>query len=178
VVARRGPLGLAAGAVALLVACGGAAVVDRAALEDAITQKAAAGGLTVTSVDCPSGRELREGDTFTCSASIEGGGVITMRATQTDGSGGLALEQLQAVIDGPAFAAAEATVISRDYGIAVTLDCPDRVIVADGGSFACTGTDDRGRTRTVTFTAGDAPAGDFTYVVEGLAPPTSDTTAG
>ena len=46
----------------------------------------------------------------------------------------------------------------------------------DGDTFTCTGTDDRGHTRTVTFTAVHPRDGEFTHVVEGLPPPSTTTT--
>jgi hypothetical protein len=177
------PVGALGGLVGLSIVlavgaagCSGDTVIDATKVQDAIVQQAADGGLALTAVDCPEDRRAAEGDTFSCTATLDSGEVITVDATQTDDDGSLTLEQVEAVIDGAPFAAAESRVISRDYGTAVTVTCPSRIVVDDGDSFECQGTDERGHTRTVTFTAVVADEGEFTYLVDGLPPPSSTTT--
>ena len=163
-----------------LVGCSsGGGIVDHTKLEEGIAKQAAAGNLTVTAVVCPEGRPLIEGDTFTCRATLDSGEVITIDATQSNAKGDITLKQVETVITGEKFAATESGVISREYDIVVTLECPARIVVKDGDTFTCQGTDDRGHTRTVVFTAVHGNDGEFTHVVDGLPPPsTTTTTAG
>jgi hypothetical protein len=44
-------------------------------------------GVTVSSVDCPDEVEAEEGNTFTCTANIEGQGPAEVTVTQTDDQG-------------------------------------------------------------------------------------------
>jgi hypothetical protein len=63
-------------------------VLDDAALEQqistGITEQASVG---VTAIDCPSGRPLQAGDTFTCSATTDDGSTLQITVTQTDNQG-------------------------------------------------------------------------------------------
>ncbi|MGZ4682413.1 MAG: DUF4333 domain-containing protein [Acidimicrobiales bacterium] len=182
---RRRPtvvVGLVVCAVAALagagVACSGPRVVDRTKLEQGIIDQSSSGAVTITSVSCPEGRRVREGDTFTCQATLSTGQPVTVEVTQTNGDGGVTFTQVEAVITGEQFAASENGVISAEYGVTVMLECPALIVVEDGDTFTCQGTDDRGHTRTVTFTAVHPHEGEFTHVVEGLPPPSTTTTSG
>ena len=64
----------AAGALALSIAACGETVIDSAKTEDAIEHNLEkVSGLTVTSVDCPSGVEVKKGATFECVVTEAGG---------------------------------------------------------------------------------------------------------
>jgi hypothetical protein len=58
------------GIVAALAGCGGS-TIDGGGLEDEITEDAAAAGLTLDGVDCPS-PDVDEGDTFSCTVTVKG----------------------------------------------------------------------------------------------------------
>jgi hypothetical protein len=165
------------GVAAWLVGCStGPRIVDHAELEAGIMAQSP-DSVRIASVSCPDDRVLRQGDTFTCGGTLDTGEPVTFVATQTDGDGDITFDRVEAVFPGADFAGPEGRLISVDYGITVTLVCPERIVVADGGTFTCQGTDDRGHTRTVTFTAVHPRDGEFTYVVDGLPPPSTTTTA-
>ncbi len=176
---RRAVTLMGAAALVVLVVpvgCSGQRVVDHTKLEQGIIDESSSGPFTITSVACPEGRPLVEGDTFTCQARLSSGEQVTVDATQTDGDGHITWKRVEAVLAGEDFTGIENGVISREYGIPVTLDCPALIVVNDGDTFTCQGTDDRGHTRTVTFTAVHPHDGEFTHVVEGLPPPSTTTT--
>ncbi|MGZ4707792.1 MAG: DUF4333 domain-containing protein [Acidimicrobiales bacterium] len=158
--------------------CSGPRVIDHTRLEQGIIDQSSSGEVAITSVSCPEGRRLREGDTFICQATLSTGQPVTVEATQTNGDGDVTFTQVEAVISGEQFAASENGVISAEYGVTVMLECPALIVVEDGDTFTCQGTDDRGHTRTVTFTAVHPHEGEFTHVVEGLPPPSTTTTSG
>jgi hypothetical protein len=62
--------------------------LDDAALEtqisNGITEQA---GVGVSTIDCPSGRPLQTGDTFTCTATTDDGTTLQITVTQTDNQG-------------------------------------------------------------------------------------------
>jgi len=174
--ARRA-VGLALVAGALLAACGTTTVIDQAKLQQGIVDKGKEGKLTFTSVDCPKDRKAKQGDTFTCTATLDTGATVTVNVTQTDGKGNVDVSLADTVLDGSVFATREGQIIGDAYGVTVTLKCDTAIVVKNGDTFTCKGTDDTGDTRTVTFTAVDVDKNDYTYVVDGLPPPsTTDTT--
>lgn len=166
---------LVAGSTA--VACSGPRVIDRGKLEQGILDQSHSGDVAIASVSCPGGRPLQEGDTFTCQATLDGGQTVTIDATQTNGDGDVTFTIREAVITGERFAGIEDDVISHEYGSVVTLACPDVIVVVDGDTFTCDGTDEQGHVRKVTFTAVHPHDGDFTHVVEGLPPPSTTSTS-
>ncbi len=167
-------LGLAA--ICAAPACsGGPRTFDHLELERGILDQSS-DPFPIASVTCPEDRPLAEGDTFTCQAMLGSGEAVTIDATQTDGDGNITWNRHEAIVTGEAFAGIENGAISRDYGLPITLACPERIVMNPGDTFTCTGTDDRARSRTVTFTAVDPRSGQFTYVVDGLPPPSTTTT--
>lgn len=75
------------GLLALLaVACN--STLDDARLEQVITEGIQTQtGVTLTSIDCPSGQPLQEGNTFTCTAATPDGSTLQITVTQTDSIG-------------------------------------------------------------------------------------------
>jgi len=170
--ARR-VIGLALVAGALLAACGSSTVIDQAKLQQGIVDKGKEGKLTFTSVDCPKDRKAKQGDTFSCTATLDSGATVTVNVTQTDGNGNVDVTLADTVIDGSVFSSHEGQIIGDAYGVSVTLKCDTAIVVKNGDTFTCQGTDDTGQARTVTFTAVDVDKNNYTYVVDGLPPPST-----
>jgi hypothetical protein len=67
--------------------------LDDSALEEqisaGITQQA---GVDISTIDCPSGRPLLAGDTFTCTATTDDGTTLTITVTQKDNQGNVSWE--------------------------------------------------------------------------------------
>ena len=164
-------------AISLASCTSGPRIVDRTKLEQGIIDQSTSSDHPIASVTCPPDRALAEGDSFTCEATLVSGESVTIDATQKDGDGTVAWDRHEAIVDGPQFVGIENGVLSREYGATITLACPERILVNDGDTFTCQGTDERGHVRTVTFTAVHPRDGEFTHVVDGLPPPTSTTTS-
>jgi len=62
--------------------------LDDSALEqqisDGITEQT---GVGISTIDCPSGRPLQAGDTFTCTATTDDGTTLTITVVQNDNQG-------------------------------------------------------------------------------------------
>ena len=111
----------------------------------------------VTAVDCPKQSELKTGDTFICTADLDGQDV-RVEVTATDDDGNVNFSTLDIVYDQD---------ITEDRGFDVTVDCGDGIeVVAIGESFECTAADRRGDTRQVQVTAGDVGEGDSWEIIE------------
>jgi hypothetical protein len=115
--------------------------------------------LKVSSVDCPSGIKEEKGRNFTCSAVI-GGNKFTIRVTQTNSSGHVHLERVEAVIDPQ-----KAAQFLESHGF-TGVDCGSSLIVlAPGKTFSCRVTSPDGRSGTiplqVTSRSGKVTVGTF-----------------
>jgi len=110
----------------------------------------------VTRVDCPRADTLKAGDTFICTADVDGNAVrVQVRATDDDGN--VDFSTLDTVFELSQTADGLATQISKKHGFDVTVDCGEGLkVVAVGQSFECTAAARSGDTRTVKVTAGAA----------------------
>lgn len=79
----------AAALLALAVAgCQLSIVLDNDRLEQSIKDGVAEQtGVTLTDIDCPDDRPLKQGDQFTCSATSDAGAQVEITVTQTDDKG-------------------------------------------------------------------------------------------
>jgi hypothetical protein len=76
------------GGLLALVAVACNSTLDDARLEQVITEGIQTQtGVTLTSIDCPSGQPLVEGNTFNCVAVTPEGSNLQITVTQTDGIG-------------------------------------------------------------------------------------------
>jgi Domain of unknown function (DUF4333) len=78
------PVPALAAAALLVSGCGG---LDTDKLETKIKEDAKKDGVTLTAVDCPSDVEAKKGKNFTCKATVQGGGSLTLAIEQTDDEG-------------------------------------------------------------------------------------------
>lgn len=163
-------------ATVALPSCSGDRIIDHAKLEREIADQSSSQRFPLSAVACPERRPPVTGDTFTCTATLTGGEAVTVEATQTDGDGTISWRRVEVVLAGEEFAGIEDDLIDAEYGVTIVLTCPPVIVVNDGDTFTCTGTDERGHTRTVVFTAVHAREGEFSHVVDGLPPPSATTT--
>jgi hypothetical protein len=95
--------------------------LDMNKLKEAITTGVEAQtGVEITSIDCPPNRDVEEGDTFDCTATIEDGNSLTIKVTQTDDQGNINWE----VVDPEESIASEPTSVD-DSSPEDTSDDPD-----------------------------------------------------
>lgn len=144
---------------------------DYTKLENAITDELnksyAAINRTVSSVDCPHQSSLKKGDTFVCTADLEGNDV-RVQAQATDDDGNLDFKTLDVVFELPETAKSLSKEISQDQGFPVTVTCGDGLKVVEiGKSFQCTASDPQGETRQVEVTAGGVGETDHWEIVGG-----------
>lgn len=144
---------------------------DYAKLENAITDELnksyAAIDRRVSSVDCPRQSSLKKGDTFICTADLDGNDV-RVQAEATDDEGNVDFKTLDVVFELPETAKSLAREISQDQGFPVTVTCGDGLkVVQVGQSFQCTASDPQGVTRQVKLTAGGVGETDHWEIVDG-----------
>ena len=120
----------------------------------------------VTTVDCPRQSSLKTGDTFICTADLDGNDV-RVEVTANDDEGNVTFSTLDIVYDLGSTAQGLSQEITNDRGFDVAVDCGDGIeVIAIGDSFECTATDPVGDTRQVQVTAGDVGEGDRWEILE------------
>jgi hypothetical protein len=120
----------------------------------------------VSSVDCPRQPDTpKAGDTFICTADVEGNAVRVEVELADDESADFST--LDVLFDLPDTAKGLAREISAEHGFAVTVTCGEGLeVVAIGESFECIAADEAGDTRTVKVTAGEVGVEDRWELVE------------
>jgi len=129
--------------------------LDNTSVENGIKDKLAGREVTATSVSCPKDREVKQGDTFECTVTIEGGQTLTVTLEQADANGTLNFDPGNQVLDGAAIASQLERALSSG-STTVTATCPPTPIVPGGnGSIECTTVASDGATSTLVLTVKD-----------------------
>jgi hypothetical protein len=111
-------------------------------------------GAQVRSVSCPPHVRLRQGASFTCTATGADATTAPVLVTQTDGKGKVHISAPDLLHTGAA-AEAIAAGLSRRLRFTVRVRCPDLVRAHKGTRLTCTATDPKGATRPVAVTVTD-----------------------
>lgn len=152
----------AAGLGALLVAstlagCGSPKRLDVGVLERNLpSQLVVDHPEVVTDVSCPRPIKKQAGLVVQCRAAI-GGAPVVVTVTQLDDNGALRAVLDASLLDVTASAATLAARLTKDLGVATTIECagpPVRVLVV-GEQLSCTARDPSLRSRTLTVTVAD-----------------------
>ncbi len=121
--------------------------------------------VTIADADCPEVEDPADGDTFECTATLDGQ-PVTVVGTVTDAENGTVNVVFgDAVLD---VAALESTT-AEQLGEGITVECGDEnyLVQEVGASFECEATDSSGATAAVAVTVNDV-AGNVSFeVVEG-----------
>ena len=120
-------------------------------------------GSPVKSVNCPSGKTAKKGDTFTCTVTGGDGSKGDVTVTETDDKGRVNISA-PLVHTGPDAAAIVKDLEAKNSGLTVKVVCPDIVAGKKGTSFDCSATGNQGKA-TVTVTLSD-DQGSFDYKVK------------
>lgn len=115
-------------------------------------------GAQVRSVTCPSHVALKQGATFTCTATGADATTAPVLVTQTDGKGNVHISAPDLLHTGTA-AQSIAAGLTRRLKFAVHVRCPDLVQAHKGTRLTCTATDPKGATRPVAVTVTDSQGG-------------------
>jgi len=145
---------------AVLLASCGETTIDAAKgekfIRGVVTEQA---GVRVAAVACPDGLKARAGATFNCTVTGRDGSKGAVVAHQKDDKGNvnvsapfLHVREAEAVMAGQ---------ISKQVKLAVTVKCPEIVVVKTGEQFTCTGTA-QGRSRDISARLTD-DTGRFRY---------------
>jgi uncharacterized protein DUF4333 len=135
---RTRTFALAAALPAVLLALGGcgASGYDTGALaKDIKTRLDQHPGWTVRSVSCPDHARLAKGVVIRCSATLSGGHVVHLRATQLDDKGAIHLVANELFADNVERGIVAALPVTATTPRAV---CPNHVPVVIGNAFTCT----------------------------------------
>jgi hypothetical protein len=81
--------------VVALTACGGAATIDASRVEKAIEVSIARSSHRLSIVVCPTGVQVKKGNSFTCTATLGDGSQHPFHVTQTDDRGDVRYTQVQ-----------------------------------------------------------------------------------
>jgi hypothetical protein len=153
---RRGVVGaLVVACVAVsLAACGAAVTFDADAAEVTIAQEFPDRfGAKVRSVQCPADVPVRRGVSFDCAVLTDGGTPVDVTARFADNAGAFAWEPAAPAVDTAALEADVAAALSTPTE-AVTVECPQPVFAAPGGTFTCEAVDPDGGRASVPVTIG------------------------
>jgi hypothetical protein len=106
-------------------------------------------GVPVSAVSCPDHVDVKQGATFTCTATFSNGEQEPVRVTQTDGDGHVFARLTHLVVD-KLQNAIEAK-FARKTG-PVSVECPREIPQRKGNTFLCTVTDSGGHVGKVKVT--------------------------
>ncbi len=132
----------------LLAGCG-TSTLDPAKEEDTIRSNITRLGAPVQSVNCPSGVKVGKGIVTYCTATLQSGETVPIKATQIDNKGKVHYQSTTM------FATVVENTIEvrlRQLGVSATATCPRHVPSVAGSGFACTLRDNAGHTAHVQVT--------------------------
>jgi hypothetical protein len=159
----------ALGAVAL-VGCSTTTTLDRDKLHSFIENELIAeDGVEVTDADCPEVEDPEVGQTFECTAQVEGQDV-RIGVTVTDAEEGIVdVTSLDAILEIATLEAMIADDMTQQSGFDVTVECSDEdYLVAEVGSLlTCEASDGAGSTASIAVTVKDAEGNVSFEMVEG-----------
>jgi hypothetical protein len=113
-------------------------------------------GFQVQSVDCPAHAKLAAGVVVRCSATLRGGHVVGLRATQLDNKGSVHLVANELFADNVERAIVFAL---RERGLRATVTCPEHVPVVRSRTFDCAVRDSNGHRDRAVVTIVDSDGG-------------------
>jgi hypothetical protein len=151
------PLTIVLAALGLLVAGCGTASYNRPKLDRLITSRLDQHrGFDVQSVACPAHAKLAQGVVVRCTATLRGGHVVGLRATQLDDKGTVHLVANEMFADN-----VERSVVLNlgERGVRATAVCPEHVPVVLRRTFDCSVRDASGQHGRVAVTIVDSDGG-------------------
>ncbi len=115
--------------------------------------------VSVQSVACPTGREMKGGDSFDCVASVEGVGRLTVTVTQKDDEGNVhwSVTKTEGLLDLAKLEALIREALKAQSGVEVKVNCGGLFRgIRVGETFECHAEDKDGATPTIKVTVKDA----------------------
>lgn len=156
---RRLTAAVVAMAAAGMVAC--ASTLDTDKLNNAIQAKLAEVNLSASAISCPSSIPVQSGNTFECTATINGV-PVTVSVRQTSSSGDVSFEIGRAVVTVGDTSGSIEKEIRAEGATDVAITCPKAVVLANAtGTIECTALVD-GDGYTVSIPVTDGKAGEAT----------------
>lgn len=145
---RLAAVGLGLGLGLTLTACGNKSL-DANKLEGQIRSRVKAGGVTLTRLNCPGGREVKRGDRFQCRGQASNGVPITVAVVQTSSGGNVSWNVTRGLLDVTEIEQA----IQTEAPGEVTVDCqsPDLVAARDGDALTCVATTESEPKQSTTY---------------------------
>lgn len=145
----------AAAGMLALAAC--AQTLDTDKLQSSIQSKLGEVDLKADSISCPSSVEAKAGNSFECTATVNGV-AVKVSVTQKDDQGNVSYDIGKEVFSTEKVTPAIESFFKDQGATAVTVSCPKGVVAAGGnGDFTCTATAD-GQTYTVKVPLKDGVA--------------------
>ena len=133
----------------VLVAGCGTSVLDAATEEGTIRSNITKLGAPVQSVKCPSGVKVGKGIVTYCTATLQSGETVSIKATQIDDKGTVHFHTTT-IIAGAVENDIEVRL--RQLGVSATATCPRHIPIVAGNQFTCILRDNAGRTAHVQVT--------------------------
>lgn len=132
-----------------LALAGCASTLDTAKLQSSIQGKLGEVDLSASNISCPSSVEVKAGNSFDCTATVNGV-PVKVTVTQKDDQGNVSYEIGNEVFSTEKVKPAIQDAFQKQGATSVTVSCPKGVVVAGGnGTFECTATVD-GQTAKIT----------------------------
>ena len=137
----------AAALLAVVAGCGKPLNMQKAeqVIRDDLTARLAASGLHLSAVSCPKEVRMRQGESFVCEASFEGGGGFRVHVDQTDSVGTINWRVNEQLLLSSKVEE-QIALGEKPQGLELAVNCGDRVRPALAKtSFACSATDSQGK---------------------------------
>jgi hypothetical protein len=153
-------------ALAALMTTGCTKTLKKESVEGVIKSAYEKNGLKLKSVSCPAGKEVKQGDTFDCTAEIEGGGKATIGVTQKDAKGTLDFNAAGVYLSEASIAA----IVTKNAGAPATAKCSTpQVLLRKGEKYVCEVSvgDQKGK---LTYTTMDEKKAEGELAIEGKPP--------
>jgi hypothetical protein len=139
----------------MLTGCSGSSTLDGSTLQDELTTQIGQQLGGTWTVACPSAEPIKQGGTFTCTATDSAGAAQTVDVTQTDDQGNISWEIASAGLDTVKLESGVASELGTQLGGTWTVSCPSDVAIEKGGTFTCDATSADGQSSTINVTQTD-----------------------